>query len=165
MVDTPHAILPGPGTYFFTVRLRGPDADLLTRHIDLLRLSVRLCQFRHPFVIGDAVVLPDRVHTIWTLPPRDHDAAVRWRVIKSTFAQHLPAEATVGRRGSIWQRGIWEHPVLTLAELAECRDLIRLAPVQAGLVNDPRDWPYSTVNRAARAGRGGSNVVPLRLVR
>ena len=166
MVDSSQRVLPGPGTFFFTVRLREPDCDLLTRHIDLLRLSVRLCQFRHPFTINDAVVLPDRIHTIWTLPPDDTDFGVRWRSIKATFAQHLPAGPEVAlRRSGVWQRGHWGHPVSTLADLAECREMIRQAPVQAGLVDDPRDWPYSTVNRALRRAGRPSNVVPLRIVR
>ena len=166
MVDSSHRALPGPGTFFFTVRLREPDTDLLTRHIDLLRLSVRLCQFRHPFAIDDAVVLPDRIHTIWTLPPGDGDFGVRWRSIKATFAQHLPARPdVVSRRSSIWQRGNWGHEVTTPADLAECRDMIRQAPVQAGLVDDPQDWPYSTVSQAARRAVRPSNVVPLCIVR
>ena len=166
MVNCIKSIMPGPGTFFFTVRLQEPGTDLLIRHIELLRLSVRLCQFRHPFVIDDAVVLPDRIHTIWTLPPGDVDTAVRWRSIKATFAQHLPnAPALPTRRSSIWQRGQWEYPVETLADLVECRDMIRRAPVQAGLVDDPGEWPYSTVNRAIRRARRPSKVVPLRIVR
>ena len=166
MVDCIKRILPEPGIFFFTVRLRDTGSDLLTRHIELLRLSVRLCQFRHPFVIDDAVVLPDRIHTIWTLPPGDTDVAVRWRTIKSTFVQHLPHHpALTAPRSAIWQRGHWGYPVTTLADMVECRDLIRRAPVRAGLVDDPRDWPYTTENRAARRAARPLKVVPLRVVR
>ena len=166
MVENIQRVAPGTGTFFSTVRLREPGTDFLTRHVELLRLSVRLCQFRHPFTIDDAVVLPDRIHTIWTLPPGDDDVAVRWRSIKASFAQHLPAApGAPRRRTSVWQRGHWGHPVETLADLAECRAMIRSAPVRAGLVDDPRDWPYATANRAARGAGRPSNVVPLRVVR
>ena len=164
MVQSNHHPVPGPGTYFFTVRLRDADGDLLTRYIDLLRLSVRLCQFRHPFVVEDAVVLPNRVHTIWTLPPKDHDFAVRWQIIKSTFAQHLPTGAGVPDARRVWQRRFWEQSILTFADLAECRDLIRQAPVQSGLVADPAAWPYSTQNRIARLAARSNTVVPLRVI-
>ena len=144
--------VPGPGTYFFTVRLKQPGSDLLTRHIDLLRLSMRLCQFRHPFAIEDAVVLPDCLHTIWTQPPGDHDFTVRWHLIKSTFAQHVPGLGEERRVSAIWQRRFWEHRIDNAADLVECQTMIRQAPVRAGLVDDPRDWPYSTSNRSRPAG-------------
>lgn len=145
--------MPGPGTFFFTVRLRDAGGDLLTRHIDLLRLSVRLCQFRHPFTIDDAVVLPDRLHTIWTLPRSDQDHAVRWQLIKTTFARHIPHTAAQGPGLGIWQRRVWEKPIETALDLIEGRALIRDAPVQAGLVKDFDDWPYSFAGRASRTGR------------
>ena len=38
-------------SYFFTVVLTDRRSDLLTRHIDLLRETVRATQLRHPFHI------------------------------------------------------------------------------------------------------------------
>ena len=164
MIHTCHRIVPGPGTFFLTVRLRDADSDLLTRHIELLRLSVRLCQFRHPFVIDDAVVLPDRLHALWSLPQDDVDVASRMQLIKSTFARHLPAATHPHPRDPIWQRAFWDFPVRTLADLAECRQMIRHAPVRAGLVTDPADWPYSTASRAGRASTRTEKVVPFRVI-
>jgi len=48
------------GAYFFTVNLleRGNN-DLLIRHIDLLRESIRAVKQRHPFDIHGWVVLPN----------------------------------------------------------------------------------------------------------
>lgn len=139
-------------TYFFTVRLKDPSRDLLTRHVELLRLSVRLCQIKHPFVIDDAVILPDRLHMIWTLPEDDRDFARRWSVIKSTFVRHLPPRA-VGRGGGIWQRRFWEQPITSAQDLAESVSLIRMAPVVAGLVDAPDDWPFSKRGRVLSPGR------------
>ncbi|MFZ3584861.1 REP-associated tyrosine transposase [Loktanella sp. DJP18] len=155
--------LPGPGTFFFTVRLKDAGGDLLTRHIDLLRLSVRLCQFRHPFTIEDAVVLPDRLHTIWTLPRGDQDHAVRWQLIKTTFARHIPHAAAQGPGLALWQRRVWEQPIANAMDLLECRNLIRGAPVHAGLVTDPDDWPYSLASRAGRPDRD-AHVMHLRVI-
>ena len=59
--------LPG-GSYFFTVNLAGRRRALLTDHIDLLRAAFRRVRERHPFTIEAAVILPDHLHAIWTLP-------------------------------------------------------------------------------------------------
>lgn len=145
--------MPG-GTFFFTVRLQDPSSDLLIRHIDLLRLTVRLCQQQLPFAIEDAVILPDRLHMIWTLPPGDIDYGARWRAIKTTFARHLPTASTRKNKGGgmgVWQRRYWEHPIQDGQDLAECMALIAEAPVAAGLVGQSADWPYSTSARTARA--------------
>jgi putative transposase len=157
MVNSGRRVLPGVGTYFFTVRLADPESDLLTRHNELLRLSTRMCQIRHPFDIGDAVALPDRLHVIWTLPPGDDNYAVRWQSIRSTFARHVPEQEVHERKMAIWQRRVWDRPILTQADLAECRALINEAPVRAGLVRHAADWPYSTASQAYLRGNSGGS--------
>jgi putative transposase len=66
--------LPG-GSYFFTVNLvlhvnlADRRRALLTDHIDLLRAAFCEARARHPLTIEAAVVLPDHLHAICTLPP------------------------------------------------------------------------------------------------
>ena len=68
------AFVPG-GTWFFTVNLLEPHRnDLLIREIDLLRETVKQVRERRPFRIDAWVVLPDHMHTVWTLPPGDADS-------------------------------------------------------------------------------------------
>ena len=73
------------GTYFFTVNLDDRSLHLLTENIDLLRGAFRYTHTRHPFAIDAIVVLPDHLHTIWTLPEGDADFSTRWMLIKSYF--------------------------------------------------------------------------------
>ena len=75
--------VPG-GSYFFTVNLVDRRSGLLVENVDLLRAAFRETRLRHPFTIEAIVVLPDHLHTIWTLPERDASFAVRWRLIKSS---------------------------------------------------------------------------------
>ncbi len=103
--------------HFFTVRLCDPTSDLLIRHIDLLRLSVRLSQLKHGFTILDAVILPDRLHMIWALPPQDNDFSLRWQAVKSTFARHIPKESLAMVGNAIWKRGSWERAILSFDDL------------------------------------------------
>src|SRR4051794_2928283 len=109
-------VVPG-GCYFFTVNLQDRGLRLLTQHIDLLRVAFRDTRSRHPFTIDAIVILPDHLHTIWTLPEGDADFALRWRLVKSAFSRALPrAERVSGSRAakgerSVWQRRYWEHTI------------------------------------------------------
>ncbi|WP_419866215.1 REP-associated tyrosine transposase, partial [Methylomonas koyamae] len=61
------------GCYFFTVNLAERHRTLLTDRIELLRESFRNVKDQHPFNIDAIVVLPEHLHTIWTLPEDDDD--------------------------------------------------------------------------------------------
>jgi len=80
--DEPHVSIPPrprPGRHvFLTFNLLNRRSELLVRHIDLLRETVRVTRSRHPFHIDTWVVLPDHMHRVWTLPDGDADFALRW---------------------------------------------------------------------------------------
>jgi putative transposase len=116
------------GRYFFTVNLADRRLGLLVDHVDLLRAAFRSARVRHPFDIDAIVVLPDHLHTIWTLPEGDSDFATRWRLIKATFSRGLPQGERVStsrlrksERG-IWQRRYWEHTLRDEEDLARHAD-------------------------------------------
>jgi putative transposase len=52
-------------------------------HIDALRIAFRATRRQHPFTVETMVVLPDHLHTVWTLPAGDADFAKRWRLMPS----------------------------------------------------------------------------------
>jgi putative transposase len=85
------AFVPG-GCWFFTVNLLDRRRTFLVDHIEALREAVEKTRIRYPFVIDAIVVLPEHIHAVWTLPPGDADFSVRWRLIKSRFAQALPRQ-------------------------------------------------------------------------
>jgi putative transposase len=62
----------------------------LTENIGLPRTAFRHVRARHPFTIEAAVILPDHLHAIWTLPEHGADFALRWRLFKSAFLHGLP---------------------------------------------------------------------------
>lgn len=150
--------IPG-GCYFFTVNLleRGRN-DLLIRHIDALRQSVRTVRRNRPFQIDSWVVLPDHIHCVWTLPPGDLDNANRWRLIKQNFSRSL-AKTEIrsnvrqrrGERG-IWQRRFWEHLILDEADYAAHIEYCMINPVKHGLVRWVCDGPYSSFHRDVARG-------------
>jgi putative transposase len=103
------------GSYFFTVNLADRVLPLLTDNIDALRRAFLYTRVRHPFPIDAIVVLSDHLHAIWTLPEREWDYALRWRLIKAMFSRSLPRVEKVSlsrsrkRERGVWQRRYWEH--------------------------------------------------------
>jgi REP element-mobilizing transposase RayT len=96
------------GSFFFTVNLAERRLRLLTGHVDLLRTAFREVRRRHPFTIDAMVVLPDHLHTLWTMPEGDADFAMRWQFIKSALSRRLPvgerisdSRAAQGRTGHL----------------------------------------------------------------
>ncbi len=62
------------GTYYFTL-VTNNRAQFLTKteNISLLRESFKYVMKRHPFKIDAIVILPDHLHSIWTLPEGDYN--------------------------------------------------------------------------------------------
>lgn len=114
--------VPG-GSFFFTVNLADRRLSLLMDHLDLLRSTFRETRQRHPFTIDAVVVLPDHLHTVWTLPEDDADFAMRWRL----------SRAAKSERG-IWQRRYWDHTIRDERDFARHLDCVLINPVKHGLV-------------------------------
>ena len=73
-------------TWFFTVNLAPRDNQaMLVEHIEELRQAFRYVQQRRVFQIDAIVILPDHLHSIWTLPDGDSDYSTRWNLIKGHF--------------------------------------------------------------------------------
>lgn len=146
------------GTYWFTVKLRDPGSRLLVEQIDALRAAFRTVMTAHPFTIDAIVIMPNHLHTLWTLPPGDSDYSTRWRQIKAAFSRAMPKGERIsasrkakGERG-IWQRRFWEHTVRNQRGFNHRFDYIHYNPVKHGYVRHPHEWPYSSFHRAVRQG-------------
>jgi len=156
MVNYRRARLPG-ATYFFTVTLRDRRSRMLTDHVDTLREGVQCAKRRWPFRIDAIVVLPDHLHTIWTLPEGDADFSKRWRAIKAGFTRRLVERGIVlaqDRRGEyeLWQRRFWEHLVRDEQDFSRHVDYIHYNPVKHGWVVRPLNWRWSSIHRYVRLG-------------
>ena len=156
------AYIPG-GTYFFTVVtahrapiLCKPEARIL------LRRCLKDARERRPFHIQAIVLLPDHLHSIWTLPLDDADFSTRWADIKANFTRqwlrggHNEQSTTSdqrhqGRRGA-WQPRFMEHVIRDEQDFIAHVEYIHYNPVRHGLAERPRDWPWSSFHRYVRSG-------------
>ena len=153
-----------PGaTYFFTVvtyrrRRFLCDADVRVA----LREAISQVRSRYPFRIDAWVLLPDHVHTIWTLPPDDARFALRWQQIKRLVTLRcgerlhqtawMNESKTRHRESTLWQRRYWEHQIRNELDFERHMDYLHYNPVKHGLVKQVNDWPYSSFHRYLEAG-------------
>jgi putative transposase len=154
MTDYRDNRVPG-GTFFFTVRLLDRGSTLLTDHISAFGEAIRQARVRKPFHVDAWVVLPDHAHSIWTLPPGDHDCSSRWRAVKIAFSKALNKAGMPGTNdGAIWERHYRDHRVADDAEYAALVDYVHTNPLRHKFCQHPSDWPWSSLHRFLAAGFG-----------
>ena len=128
--------------------------------------SFRQTARRFPFTLHAAVVLPDHLHVVLSLPEGDADFPLRWQQIKGRFTKALPhrpscsAGQAARREQPVWQKRYWEHLIRDDDDHARHVDYIHLNPLKHGLVEDPRDWPWSSLHRWLDAGWYGPEGPP-----
>lgn len=120
-----------------------------------------------PFRINESVLLPDHLHALWSLPSGDEDYSQRWgwskkKLTKSWLVlggreQTRTAGRVRDRRRAVWQPKFWEHTLETEQDFERHFDDVHHNPVKHGLVNCPRDWPWSSFHRWVRAGVSPEN--------
>jgi len=162
MSEYRRSYVPG-GTFFFTV-VTESRAPLFSNEIcrSLLSNVMRQCFLRYPVQVIAIVLLPDHLHTLWTLPPEDDDFSKRWGWIKKEFTKvwlasggkelKQNASRLLERRRGVWQRRFWEHEIRDEEDLEAHFDYIHYNPVKHRLVKSPKEWPWSSFRRWVCAG-------------
>lgn len=151
------------GTYFFTLvtdHRRPVFADPLAR--TLLHRSIVNVQRIRPFKLEAVVLLPDHLHTIWTLPENDADYSSRWRRIKGAFTcdylsmgghENTRSASRVSRKErGIWQRRFWEHLVRDEKEFEALCRYIHYNPVKHNHATCPHRWEFSSFHAFVERG-------------
>jgi len=153
-----------PGaSYFFTLVTHHRPPLLVEPESRLaLREMIEEVRINHPFNVDAWVLLPDHMHCIWTLPENDHDFSKRWGLIKAGFTKKVGSvfrrdevmseSRRNHREASIWQRRFWEHQIRDETDYRSHIDYIHYNPVKHGLVDQVKDWPYSTFHRYVNQG-------------
>jgi len=151
------------GTFFFTV-VTAERRDLFSDDIarGYLRTAISAVQAEQPFDIVAIVLLPNHIHSIWTLPEDDSDFSARWSCIKRRFTKQWIAarseEVAVSptrrrhREHGVWQKRFWEHLIRDENDMIHHVNYIHYNPVKHGLVSCPRAWAYSSFHRWVKEG-------------
>ena len=148
------------GSYFFTV-VTEKRRKIFTNDdsVNRLRAAFKAVMQKRPFVIDAAVILPDHLHFIWTLPEHDCDYSTRWRLIKTAYTKQSPTQFNAPnanrknkKQQDIWQHRGWEHCLRNEQDFQHHVDYIHYNPVKHGLVKQASDWRYSSIHRYIKLG-------------
>ena len=154
------AFIPG-GSFFFTLvteRRRKFFND--ENNVEILRQAFRSVKAKRPFNIEAIVIMPDHLHCIWTLPPDDADFSTRWRLIKTWFSKHCPANIREKpgsarqhkKQQAVWQHRFWEHSLRDEKDFTQHVEYIHYNPVRHGYADAPGKWPFSSFHRYVQTG-------------
>lgn len=144
--------IPG-GTYFFTlVGYRRQPIFADEQRVMLLRQAFREVKNKRPFELLAAVILPDHLHCLWSLPCGDADFSTRWQMVKTAFSRRVPAEVKINGSKMVWQPRFYEHCLRDDVDFHKHLDYIHFNPVKHGLAATPGEWPYSSFKRFVRLG-------------
>jgi putative transposase len=162
MSDYRRYFVPG-ATYFFTIvtyKRRPLFADAV--NIQRLRDSISIAKNELPFEINAAVVLPDHMHFIWSIPHGDDNYSKRIGRMKVEFTRmyhgraELPRNVSRSRRkrheSDVWQRRFWEHTIEDEHDFDRHFDYIHYNPVKHELVSCPHAWTPTTFHHWVAKG-------------
>ncbi len=162
--DAPQAPTEGRGSY--DGRVRYPRRIRLDREVyeDLglvfhltLRAHPKLA--RWPATVGEAIwasvleqLESDRVELFAAclMPDHLHLLVRRGRLDAIAFVDEWKSWTTrlswsVGNRNALWQPGMWDRTMRDEDDLLATASYIARNPVDAGLVEDEREWPWTWV--------------------
>ncbi|WP_228041121.1 transposase, partial [Nodosilinea sp. LEGE 07088] len=105
-----------------------------------------------PFDVTAAVVLPNHIHFLWTLPDGNYSKRVGrlkvlfTRILRGSGA--LPQDVCLSRQrqreSDVWQRRFWEHTIRDEADWVGHLNYLHYNPVKHGLVRCSHEWEYSS---------------------
>ena len=120
------------------------------------------CRARWSFTIDAVVLLPDHMHTIWTLPTNDANYSRRWGWIKKEFTkgwlaagqEELPVSSGRARKRyhGVFQPRFWEHMIRDEDDFIRHADYIHFNPVKHGYVRCAWDWEWSSFRSQVAKG-------------
>lgn len=148
------------GSYFFTlVTHQRQPLFSISENIERLRTAFKKEKQKHPFIIDAIVILPDHLHTLWSLPEDDDDYSTRWSRIKRYFSTGCvgsqamqSASRQKKREKPVWQRRFWEHAIRDKNDWQRHMDYIHYNPVKHGHARIAGEWPYSSFKRCVQKG-------------
>lgn len=151
-----------PGGTFFLTLVTENRAPLFATpaNATLLFAAITNARKHHPFSLDAAVLLPDHLHLLITLPDNDADFSRRVTSVKSSFTRtylatgnpEQPRSASRHRQRvrGIWLKRFWEHTIRDVDDLNRHFDYIHFNPVKHGHAACPHLWPNSSFHRHVR---------------
>jgi REP element-mobilizing transposase RayT len=114
----------------------------------LVEAAVR-CFHGERYDLRSWVVMPNHVHVLFEV------GATPMAEIMESWKKHSAQKAnrSLGRRGEFWQADYWDTYMRDGEHELETRNYIERNPSKAGLVLDPKTWPWSSARFRDEFGR------------
>lgn len=133
----------GPGWTYFTTTKAFQSAFVFQAEETARIVLAKLFEYRDTgnYLLHDFVLMPNHLHAILT-PAASVSLEKAMQLIKggSSYAIHKVR----GNKIPVWQSGFHESRVTSWADYQKKADYIRFNPIAAKLVEQPKDWPYSS---------------------
>jgi REP element-mobilizing transposase RayT len=82
--------------------------------------------------------MPDHFHAL-IMPKQGYNISSVVQKVKSLFAYNM-------RKGSVWQKSFYDFIIYSEEKCREKLNYIHANPVRKGIVKDPRDYEFSSIN-------------------
>ena len=123
--------------YFVTICAAVRGGSELTDHAAQILEAARHRQARGTWFLALFLVMPDHLHMIVHVPPRDMAGMGPLTAVVADFKRYLSTFC-----GISFQTGYFDTRIRDAAHYAEKWDYIVRNPVRKGLVATPREWPH-----------------------
>jgi len=121
------------------------------RQPEIARLVEDAVRFFHGerYELRAWVVMPNHVHALFSVE------ATPMAEILESWKKHTAQKANrrLDRRGEFWQADYWDTFMRDAGHELETRRYIERNPAKAGLVRDPKTWPWSSARFRDEHGR------------
>ena len=139
-------------SYFITITTHRRN-PILIENIELLRESFRESKKKFNYNIDAIVIMPDHLHMVIT-PANCMEYPKIIGYIKAYFSRHCDEKyyiehtqsysRYVNRHKAVWQKRYYEHTIRGEKDMLEKITYMQKNPVKHGLVDNIRDWEYSS---------------------
>jgi len=129
--------------YFVTSKTLN-NKPIFLNHVyaELFVKNLFRCRERYGFLLLGFVLMPDHFHAL-IMPKKCFTISSVVQKIKSLFAYKL---RDLGVKGNIWQKSFYDLGIYSEEKWRQKLDYIHANPVRKGLVDDPSDYKFSSMN-------------------
>ncbi|HUL15019.1 MAG TPA: transposase [Terriglobales bacterium] len=142
-------------SYFVTTKCwQGRTIFQVPENAEILINTLFHYRDRNAYLLHEFVVMPDHLHLLLT---PDHSVSLEevMQLIKGGSSHRI--HKARHQKMEIWQVGFHDWTVRDASDWQSKAEYIATNPVRAGLVNNFKDWPYSSAS-----GRFALDSLPLR---
>ena len=145
--------------FFVTTNLARKVAPLIPKESDLILAAIEKQRLNADFLLFGYVVMPTHVHLLFS--PQNQNLIQIMRDMKSKTGYAIAQRRIVA--GPIWQERYFDTIIRRVRDFWQELEYIHCNLVEAGLVENPEDWRWSSYKHYVKKGEVPIAVDPVEL--